>query len=70
MFSELGVAVASAATDSVEAEVCTVAILVSSSFGFWESFGVTTRSGSSVSVGVSFGSSESLQLGLLFGNRR
>ena len=60
MFSELGVAVASAATDSVEAEVCTAAIFGSSSFGLLELFGVTTRSGSSVSVGVSFGSSVSL----------
>ena len=60
MASELGVAVASAATDSVEAAVCTAAIFGSSSFGLLESFGVTTRSGSSASVGVSFGSSVSL----------
>ena len=60
MLSRLGVAVASAATDSCEACVCTVATLVSSSIGFFASFGVTTRSGSSVSVGVSFGRSVSL----------
>ena len=36
MASELGVAVASAATDSVEACVCTAAIFGSSSFGFFE----------------------------------
>ena len=47
MASELGVAVASAATDSVEAEVCTAAIFGSSSFGFFDSFSVTTRSASS-----------------------
>ena len=34
-----------------------------------ESFGATTRSGSSVSVGVSLGSSGFLHLGLLLGNR-
>ena len=58
--SELGVAVASAATDSVEAEVCTAAIFGSSSLGFFNSFSVTTRSASSGSVGLSCGSSVSL----------
>ena len=40
---------------SVEAWVCTAAILVSSSFGLFDSFGVTSRSASSGSVGMSFG---------------
>src|SRR6202167_6095011 len=60
MASVLGIAVASAATDSVEDDVSTAATLGSSSLGLLESFGATTRSGSSVSVGTSLGSSDSL----------
>ena len=43
-----------------EAVVCTVSTFGSSSGGFFDSFCVTTRSGSSVSVGVSFGRSVGL----------
>ena len=49
-----------APTNSCEAAVCTVSTFGSSSVGFFCSFCVTTRSGSSVSVGVSFGRSVGL----------
>ena len=55
--SVVGVAVASAATDASEGAAWTVACSGSSFFGFLESSGATSWSGSSVSVGTAFGSS-------------
>ncbi len=57
--SEVGGAVASLAVDSVEGWASISTIFGSSSFGFFDASGATTRSGSSVLVGVSFGRSVS-----------